>query len=250
MISCVLRGQMGNQMFQVATTIAHAIRNNTAFIFPERSGKRDQFPFMFPHLPTTPMRVQDVGLRDFYREQEFGVYNPIPNSNDQLLQGYFQSELYFKDQRSLVEQAFCIPQYETERDTVSIHVRRGDYVGFDYKFPQLTREYVYDACSYFGPDWRFLVFSDDIEYCKRQLGDKFSYFEDQNPVRSMAKMASCEHHIIANSSFSWWAAWLDPKPTKKVICPRADQWFVKEYAEQKGLSAQDIPCKDWIQMSL
>lgn len=246
MISCNLRGQMGNQMFQVATVIAHALRNKTTYTFPERSGKRDQFPFMFPHLPTRGLEVFD----SMYTEEKFGVYSLIPPpQGDQLIQGYFQSELYFKDYRQQIIDTFCVPQFERKQDTCSLHIRRGDYLRWEHKIPQPTKKYLTDAINFFDYGWKFLVFSDDIEWCKvffKQFGDRFIFCEETNPLRSMGLMNSCQSHIIVNSTFSWWGAWLNEYEHKRVICPDVNSWFTSAYRDR--LSAQDIPCKNWIQI--
>lgn len=104
---------------------------------------------------------------------------------------------------------------------VAIHVRRGDYVGNSFYVDLMKTDYYERAMAEF-PGAKFMVFSDDIEYCKGNplfFGCDF-YHEDE--IKDMNKMMSCMGHIIANSSFSWWAAYLSPF-TKKVIAPLA--WY-------------------------
>lgn len=251
MISCTLRGQLGNQMFQVAATMAHAIKNGTDYAFPGRSGKRDQFPFMFPHLP-----IQDFwnSEHDYYREERFGIYKPIPDSNNQQLQGYFQSEKYFWEHRDeIVNKAFSIiPHLDRKYDYVSLHIRRGDALKHQAKLPQPSDRYLLEALGYFDEGYKILVFSDDIEWCKQKFvnftGHSYEFQPNLNPYSAIGTMASCEHHIIVNSTFSWWAAWLGEYRynNTKVIAPHVDSWFGEKYKDR--LSAQDIVPSRWIQI--
>jgi hypothetical protein len=118
-------------------------------------------------------------------------------------------------------------------DMVSIHVRRG-------KNPLLPSEprycdnpfYVnlweigyYEKAMALFPDDKFLVFSDDIEWCKQNFkGDRFE-FSHGTEIEDMNNMAGCKHNIIANSSFSWWAAFLNPNPMKTVVAPSKEHWY-------------------------
>ena len=85
--------------------------------------------------------------------------------------------------------------------------------------------YYIDATNFF-PNRKFLVFSDDIPFAKKYFeGDKFAFDESPTDLEAFNTMASCDSQIIANSSFSWWAAYLNPNPSKKVIAPAPDKWF-------------------------
>lgn len=256
MISCILRGRLGNQMHIAATTIAHALKHNTDYCFPSRSGKRNQFDFMFPHLPIDDNFKFDT----YHKEREFGAYNEIlPPIGNQLLQGYFQSELYFKEYRKEIITAFGLPKYLTQIGTVGVHVRRGDYVTrWSNKHPSVTLEYVAKALYKLNEVLfcagdklaitKVVCFSDDIEYCKNLYPQNLSQFNwefcnEQDPKIAMSIMASCEHNIIANSSFSWWAAYLNPNPDKIIVSPHENNWFGPTY--KQILNTQDIIPKTW-----
>lgn len=246
MITCTFRGQLGNQMFQVATAIAHAIRMNTAYAFPERSGKRGQFPFMFPELSSISKEDLRWEFKN-HREPRFGVYDPIPLENNLNLQGYWQSEKYFKEYRKEIIELFNIPSFEIKRNVISLHIRRGDSLKFIDKLPQPTDKYLNEALEYF-PNHQVLVFSDDLQWCKEKFkGERFIFDEgDSDAKQTLGRMASCENQIIVNSTFSWMAAWLNKNPNKTVICPHSDSWFGDNWKHK--LSAQDIPCDDWIKI--
>ncbi len=103
-------------------------------------------------------------------------------------------------------------------------MRRGDYVG-DRCFADLTAgDYYERAFARFPPETVFLVFSDDIGWCRgRFQGRNVIFLEGQSPIVDLIMMAMCASHIIANSTFSWWGAWLNPRPDKTVIAPGT--WF-------------------------
>ncbi len=108
-------------------------------------------------------------------------------------------------------------------DYVAVHVRRGDYVANPFYTDLSQTDYYEKAMNLFPVD-KFLFFSDDIAYCKEKWqGERFHYVETGNEVDDFNLMASCKHTIMANSSYSWWAGFLNHNPAKKVIYPK--QWF-------------------------
>ena len=249
MVTCKLMGQMANQMFQVAATVAHALRVDSTYSFPLRSGKRDQFSFMFPYLPQmTERRSLD---RDFvYRERIFGVYNPLPQKKDLHLEGYFQSEKYFEDYKDQIVSLFDIPIYSRQQGVISVHVRRGDYIRLAHKHPPVTVEYLSQAMNQFDKDrWKFMFFSDDINWCKENFkGERFLFSEGKSMKEDMGLQAACEHHIISNSTYSWWAAWLGEQrgnDNRIVIAPK--QWFGPRY-QDRVLQTRDIIPERWIKL--
>jgi hypothetical protein len=114
---------------------------------------------------------------------------------------------------------------------VSIHIRRGDYLLPHHSFCELDNEYYTKALvDYFLPieDYNFLIFSNDISYAKALFEGDNIYFIDpiggekicsDSEKEDLALMSLCDHHITANSSYSWWGAYLCKNPNKKIICP-------------------------------
>lgn len=126
---------------------------------------------------------------------------------------------------------------------VSIHLRRGDYVNNSFYVDLSKTDYYQKAIALF-PDSSFLVFSDDTVFAKQMFKgiydeDRFTIVEGKSEIEDLNTMASCEHQIIANSSFSLWAGILNPNPDKKVIAPK--EWFTDK-VERVGFP------KDWIQL--
>ena len=232
-------------MFISATTIAHAKQLGVEYKFPSRSGKRGQFPFMFPELGLLGQK-EDHLMFENYREPHFGIYEPLPARDHLRLQGYWQSELYFKEYRKEIIKVFNIPIPRINSNVVSLHIRRGDSLKFIDKLPQPTDKYLNGALEHF-PNYQVLIFSDDLAWCREKFkGERFSFFEGVDPKFTMSMMAACENNIIVNSTFSWWGAYLNPNPNKIVISPSSNSWFGDSWKHK--LSAQDIPCKDWIQI--
>jgi hypothetical protein len=246
MIYCILKGGLGNMLFQIAATIEFSSKLGVDFSFPNLNqhlsyAKREQtynpklkctkhYEHLFRNLKTTlpPIGIKKINFPFHYSEQQ------IPK--DCVVEGFFQSEKYFKNSREEILNMFDLKQ---ERDLVSIHVRRGDYLKNPNYHNVLGKEYYDKAMSHFPKD-RFLIFSDDIEWCRHAfVGDRFEFYEGKNDLEEMMVMASCKHNIIANSSFSWWAAWLNQNDEKKVIAPK--KWF----GPIPNLVTQDIYCESW-----
>ena len=184
------------------------------------------------------------------------------------LRGYFQSERYFEHCRDEVRHYFT-PHHRLsellERGygdmvaarTCSIHVRRTDYIG-NPSHPDLSAgDYYERAMAQFDSDTTFVVFSDDIEWCRQRFrGRSILFIEALSPVEDLFLMARCKAHIIANSTLSWWGAWLDPNPDKKVIAPF--QWFGGNHADpsipyrpsryEGFYDASDLVPPSWIKM--
>ena len=152
------------------------------------------------------------------------------------LQGYWQSEHYFKDIRPILLAELVpvnihpLPHWTSEKNTVAVHVRRGDYLT-ETGIGALTKEYYDRAMDLIRnkvSDPLFVFFSDDIEWCKGVFRDQrivhFEHKDWSEDYLQLFLMSKCKHQIIANSSFSWWGAWLNQNPDKLVI--RAKTPFV------------------------
>lgn len=153
---------------------------------------------------------------------------------------YFQNpkwfEKYEKEIKELFSEGIGYLPY------VAIHVRRGDYVNNPFYCQLWETGYYIDAINLF-PNRKFIVFSDDVEFVKKYFeGDKFAFDESSNEIDALNKMASCSDFIIANSSFSYWAAWLSPSVNKKVVAPTYDKWY------SSGNTTQTVLPKNWIQI--
>jgi hypothetical protein len=179
------------------------------------------------------------------------------------LKGYWQSERYFSDVADAIRADFTfrLPLSDENRriaetmgavNAVSLHVRRGDYLSNPHTLSVhgvCSLEYYVRAIHHIVeqvPDPVFFVFSDDLDWVKDALRIEHPcHYVDHNrgseSYNDMRLMSLCRHHIIANSSFSWWGAWLNPSPDKIVVAP--SRWF----ADEKRVTDDLIP-KGWVKL--
>ena len=249
-------GRFGNQMFQFAALLGIADKTGYDVKIPLENTRDDAFsfydlskqaaeptgmelrkPFDIPDSFFTSQNEVYETIKQRYQEPFFhfspAVFD-IPDNTD--ISGYFQSEKYFKHAEDIVRDSFTFRPEIRERaerelanikddaPRVSIHVRRGDYVANSGNHTVTGLNYYGEAISKFFYDkqYRFVVFSDDPEWC-RDAFDGGYVVDINDSYTEMCMMSMCDHHIIANSSFSWWGAWLNPNPKKIVTAP--SQWF-------------------------
>lgn len=208
-------GHLGNQMFQIATTVALALRYNDKYVFP--SWKYESF-FNLHNCYSN-----NIVTSNEYNEPAFH-YNEIPYKPNMNINGYFQSANYFNDFENEIRKFFT-PKQEVpfQKGVASIHVRRTDYLNFPEHHPVPSMSYYESAMEQVGVN-KFVVFSDDIAWCKQHfVGNQFEFSEGQHEVIDLVLQSKCEHNITANSSFSFWAAWLNNNIKKTVIMPKI--WF-------------------------
>jgi hypothetical protein len=134
------------------------------------------------------------------------------------------------------------------KEWCSIHVRRGDYLNYPDHHPVCSLEYFYEAMKMSGFK-KFVVLSDDIEWCFRNFHSfsdfEFIYSRNESDIEDFAIMSKCAHNIISNSTFSWWAAYLNKNPDKIVISPDKDQWHGPAYSHWNH---DDLIPESWIQL--
>ncbi len=226
-------GLLANQMFQVAATVGIARRNGLDYVLPPWEPARWlQSPP--PQVTALPGDLPEIRERDF-------AYQEIRVQHSATLLGYFQSEKYFAHCREEIRRLFTpLPELVAElgrrfgpllaRPHCALHVRRGDYVGSPYWADLAASDYYERAMARFGSDTRFLVFSNDVPFCRARFdAARCALVEGLDAWGSLVLMSLCRAHIIANSSFSWWGAWLHAEPEATVVAPRA--WFAGPYAD-------------------
>lgn len=255
-----LLGRMGNNMFQLAAAASLAHRMGLRCLaWPDPTfwaSEPDNCPlpeYIEKYKPNLfrNFRFVDSVPRPYTLCQEVSFdYCPLPRMNNLCLSGYFQSEKYFH--KPLVRRLFRIEdgtkdylekRYKTllRLHPVSINVRRGDYLQVSDCHPVQPLAYFEKAICHIGKDRHFLVTSDDPEWCKGHFtGGNFHVVDDIGPVENLYLQSMCHGHIISNSTYSWWGAWLDSKRNKQVVCPR--NWFGPKLAH---LNTDDLIPKGW-----
>lgn len=235
-------GRLGNCLFQMAATIALAARNRDNFSFPTWEYQND---FYIPKV------FHDTLPRfETFNEPHFH-YSPIPYSKFLNLHGYFQSEKYFEDQAHVI-QRMLTPRSAHDPSTddcagyTAIHVRRKDYLIHKGCYNILDMGNYYEKAMETCNSSRYLIFSDDLAWCKQRfVGNQFSFSEERHAAKDLGRMINCDNHIIANSSFSWWGAWLNPNPDKIVVAP--GKWFGPKLAPTHN--TKDLIPESWIKVS-
>ena len=279
-------GGLGNQMFQYAAARAVALSrdeelllDNHLFADYELHGyglhhfnidnsflENENVAFEPLSLPQKAKAIlSQKKIYHLYVEQNLtydGTIFGISHKN-LFLKGYFQSEKYFlrienqlrKDfeiKSPLKKETLDLLKIIEAEDSVSLHIRRGDYVSnpeanavhgtcdlnYYHKAIEIIKEKIENPV--------FFIFSDDIEWAKENLKiDKTTHFVDFNDASTnyedLKLMSSCQHNIIANSSFSWWGAWLNANRNKLVIAP--SRWFNVDYHNSK-----DIIPESWMKI--
>lgn len=238
-------GRLGNQMFQIASTIGIAIRNGQPYAFPEwinydglkktvgtDIGVQKYFQNPLPLL-SAEMQFYELNVPFGYHEVNLGEGNFS-------IMGYLQSEKYFLHCEDIIRR-FLTPKklanFELGPGTCAIHMRLGDYDGAIH--PRHGMEYYREAMALMPTGTRFIIFSDEPHKVEEVFGPGFQYSNSNNYMSDFYLMTTAEHNIIGNSSFSWWAAWLNPNPDKIVVAP--SKWF----GESAPYSSADIYCAGW-----
>jgi len=250
MISCNLQGGLGNQMFQIAAAISLAKSNNDIYSFnfencftPNQGNKSTKYiDNIFKNIPShTHNNFEKV-----YNEPKFS-FSEIPYEKNLILNGYFQSEKYFKNNSDYIKKIFYINddnikkisnKYDTKNLTC-VHIRRGDYLKFkDFHFT-CDNDYYQKAISLID-DTKFIFISDDMDWVKINFkSDNFLYSDLNDEILDFTLITMCKNVIISNSSFSWWGSYLNNN-NGKIIAPK--KWF--------GISGnkdtQDVIPNSWV----
>lgn len=231
MIYSVFTDRLGNNLFQFAAALS--LDDNVTICVPDK----DEF------LET--IKYKDVFFKDFniinyipdgpeiYIEPSF-EYSKIPynNNSDLILEGYFQSYKYidrekilkhFNRNTSIISKINKLYPDLLSLNFTVIHVRRGDYLKVLYKHPFCGLTYYTEAIKKMGSNKKFIVVSDDIQWCKKNIkAINIQYIENSSLLIDFFIMTLSQNLIISNSSFSYWGAFLNEKK-EKVIAPSL--WF-------------------------
>lgn len=252
-ISIKMMGGLGNQMFQVATIYALGFEYGLIPVvkhcleYNDVTKRKSYFDSMMSKVKNiTPHYYDQIEFYNVY-EKSFG-YNEIKldNTKSYLLNGYFQSYKYFDKYKTKILELFDLGENEKIINnvytkiagcykTISMHIRRGDYLKFADTHFNLGLDYYKNAINYLNINDNnlILIFSDDINWCKENFNHSNIHYVQgtydinlSEDVVHMKLMSLCNYNIIANSSFSWWGAWLNKNNDKIVIAPK--RWFTQD----------------------
>lgn len=251
-------GRLGNQMFQYASLRGIADKHGYDYAIPPKRlfGQEDDNVkndiectihdiFNIEHVKQG-ISAYPVLMESTHKFDQ-NLYDKCPDDVD--LMGYFQTSKYFENIRDEILEDFSfkdeiISLCETfllDSECISLHIRRGDYVNLQHYHTLLAMEYYEEALQKFPDSIPVIVFSDDPQWCHEQdifSSDRFIISENNQTSIDLCLMSMCNYHIIANSSLSWWGAYLSN--SKKTIAPK--NWF----NEKQGYDCSDKYLKQWI----
>ena len=266
MICVNLCGGVGNQLFQVATGVAIAkeyksvygidynLQHNLVQGYPSRRYKDNLFS-MIPEI--------DIGSvhHTFYQEPSW-EYTELPKFNGHVfLNGYFQSEKYFKNHGDEICELLQFPADIIDKidavvsklkehydKLILVHARRGDYIKYNKVHAVQPSEYYQSAMKALESDnCCYVVISDDIDWCQQHLNGENITFSNPHDTGikydelcDLYLASKCDDYVISNSSFSWWGAYLNRSNTKRVIAPST--WFGPDGPTQNW---SDVYCENW-----
>lgn len=230
-------GRMGNFLFECATALSYALKNNLEFTTPSQTNSQVWNPIYLTHLQNINWNpgLQNIEIQERGHEWQPIQFEESWRDKNITILGYRQSELYFKEHRSEILYLFDFP-YEIKENYVSCHVRRGDYLILKDKHPYYGKEWYEEAMKQF-PGYRFKFFSDDIQWCRQNFGDRSDceFSTNSNEVDDLVEMSCCSHQICSSSTYAWWGMWLNRNENKKVIFPQ--EWFLNGFG---GLDTSGI----------
>ena len=277
MITCNLMGGLGNQLFQIFTTISCAINTRQKFAFIDidklGSGQTIIRPTYWNNFLSKLKIFTTKMFPKMLVVKETGfTYNPLNllqyQGQNICLHGYFQSYKYFANNFQVICRMIGIEEIKTNvitksniskdylDNTISIHFRLGDYKKIQHYHPIMKLEYYANALSlitnisdetkiknvlYFCEEEDLLDVSEIINKVKNQYPN-FTFIKASNTLsdwEQMIIMSCCKHNVIANSSFSWWAAYFNTNPDKIVCYPAL--WF----GEVAGNDTRDLCPNEW-----
>ena len=280
MIIIKIKGGLGNQLFQYATGRAVALHHKLPLkldltIFKTYKLHRyllDHFSIQADIATENEIiklkggdnvilsalrKTGFIKRKSYIKEKRSSHFDAsVFKNNFVYLDGYWQNELYFTDIRELLlpeltssssisDLGCAYLESIKNSNSVSLHVRRGNYLNTK-NINVLDIDYYMKAADYIRKNVAkptFYVFSDDLEWCKNSLGfleDCIYVDRTQTDVDDLKLMSFCRHNIIANSSFSWWGAWLNQNPKKTVIAPKG--WLLNDP------DSSNVILSDWVKL--
>ena len=253
-------GRLGNQMFQYASLRGIAANNGYDWCIPPhdtfgnfdanvRSSDTTIYKCFNLHSAKNFKLIDGSNVDELFFHFDDDLFN---NCKDNIsLNGYYQSEKYFKNIEDDIRKDFTfkediltlseefLSQFNST-DIISLHIRRGDYLKYSHH-PTQSLEYYSKSLKQFDSNLPVLVFSDDPDWCLSQElfeSDRFLISKLNSSEFDLCVMSLCKYHIIANSSFSWWGSWL--AKSKKTVSPK--NWFGPPLTHD----TKDLYCDNWI----
>lgn len=270
-------GRLGNQMFQYAALRGISANRGFDWLIPHPDSYGDSNYGLFDCFKMETVQESNFGILNaqsistgqFHFIQEF--FDNCPDNVN--LHDYFTSEKYFSNVEDIIRKDYtfnddilnpCKEIMDDLENPIFLHIRRGDYLVKPEAHPVCPIYYYENALSHFDDKCPVLVFSDDIEWCKTQeffQSDRFMLSEYNErypqtcdtllgkqqaliPYYDLCMMSLCSGGVIANSTMSWWGAWLIQNPTQPIVAPVP--WFGAMYSDY---IMDDLLPENWVKLA-
>lgn len=252
LVTCEFLGRVSNNLFQVAACINYSKLHNVPWFIPLNYHHRQIYNYW--KFPIYKGNIKKLPVFDRATDEGWSYCDLPFHPNGVKLRGFWQAYKYLDPFKEDILKAWNFKVYDDLKDFVSIHIRRTDYVTHADYFPPVDMKYVKLAIHELEDrtnqrQEKFLVFSDDVAWCRKEFAEQlpnrtFIFSEGTNEYEELSKMASCGHNIIANSTFSYVAAYANRNPEKVVITPSKDEWF----GVKSKLDTKDLLPPEWNQV--
>ena len=259
-ITSFLMGGLGNQMFQISKALSEGYENGIEVVF-----RPSAFIPMHGNQPTKYLEniYRDLTFKEINENLE-RVSEPSWSFNKTNIfyyksiefYGYYQSSKNFKNHEEKIKEIFKptkefikkIKSLYPEifyKNSISIHVRRGDYLSISEILPVIDKTYIDECLKQIGKYSNIFIFSNDKDWCKENLKyDNVTVVENLDDYEELWAISLCNHNIMSNSSFSWWGSYLNKNINKKIYCPSV--WF----GPKGEKNYQDIYEDKWIKINV
>ena len=260
-VTTKIQGGLGNQLFQIAAALNYAKTHNFKPLFTNAKQLNNRYTYWDIFNTKGDLCLESINEKKFVKTGH-NIFPTQKSEKNLMLIGYYQSEKFVNPVKNEMENLLfsndkvndlvaaeydkIVARFHTE-DLVFIHLRRGDYLKFADVHTNLEMDYYKKALSTLSESMPVVVFSNDQDWCKENLKKHINnplYYVSEIDYVELLLMSKIKNAIIANSSFSWWGAYLNQHKDKKVLAPK--QWFAKAWKEKNpNKSWNAIYCKGW-----
>lgn len=236
-LKIVLKGRLGNQMFQYALGYSLSIKYNCQLYIKNEINKIliDKYFNIKTPIDLRYNCNKQIIETEFNYSDNIKKFDSIKESGFYLINGYWQDERYFKNYEKKIKELYDVPKYNISKNDLIIHVRRGDYINN----PRFNKSHFYcdlnwykKAISHFNFDKLHIV-SDDNKWCKNSFAEYNPIIPNLEEKNTLGYISSFNNIIISNSSFGWWGAYLSE--SSNVIYPSL--WYPKDVSLKPALNS-------------
>jgi len=262
-----IKGQLGNNLFNIAAASALAWDHGANPYFPELANRHEpnhpgNVPLFLEHVffrcaTVLPESLRGVPETSYWREPSFR-YHPIRYTPNMVAEGYFQSEKYFAHHRDRILELFApheddlaymqskYPEVFSDPCSVGVQIREQYESPSDPTWIQYGKDFIRKAMAYFPKDALYVITSNNVEFARGCIPEEMGQYiliKNEPDYIDFYLLSLCKHNICPNSTFCWWSAWLNRNPDKIVIVP--NQWA---HPTATHIPSDDLIPSSWIRI--